>query len=97
MFYYKFTATTEYCGTECEEFHKFEVKPKLEELNELAEQIARENAESYEYLVTGWDNDNIEDMTEGEIEELLNNYYADAFCSYEEITEEEYNEEMGVD
>lgn len=97
MFYYKFTATTEYCGTECEEFHKFEVKPKPEELKELAEQIARENAESYEYLVTGWNDEEVEGMYEEDVEELLNNYYADASCSYEEITEEEYNEEMGVD
>lgn len=97
MFYYKFTASTNFCGTEDEEYHKFEVKPKPEELNELAEQIARENAESYEYLMTGWDNEDVEGMSEDEIEELLNNYYADASCSYEEITEEEYNEEMGAD
>ena len=47
MFYYKFTASTEYCGTEHEEFHKFEIKPKADELEELAGQIAKENAEQY--------------------------------------------------
>lgn len=93
MFYYKFSASTEYCGTEHEEFHKFKVKPKPDELEELAGQIARENAEQFEYLVTGWDNENVEDMDEAEVEELLNNYYADASCSYEEITKEQYEEE----
>lgn len=93
MFYYKFTASTVYCGTEHEEFHKFEVKPKPDELEELADDIARGNAEQFEYLVTGWDNENVEDMSEDEVEEMLNNYYADASCSYEEITKEQYDEE----
>lgn len=93
MFYYKFTASTEYCGTEHEEYHKFEIKPKADELEELAGEIAHENAEQFEYLVTGWDNENVEDMSEDEVEELLNNYYADASCSYEEITKEQYDEE----
>ncbi len=64
MFYYKFTATTEYCGTECEEFHKFENKPSEEELRVMAQEIAHDNAESYEYLVTGWDDEDIEGMSE---------------------------------
>lgn len=93
MFYYKFTASTEFCGTECEEFHTFENKPTENELNELAGQIAHDNAESYEYLVTGWDDENVEDLSEEEREELLNNYYADATCSYKEITKEQYEEE----
>ena len=56
-----------------------------------------ENAESFEYLVTGWSGENIEDLNEDEVQELLDNYYAD--CSYEceEITEEQYNEGMGVE
>ena len=56
-----------------------------------------QNAESYEYLVTGWNDENIEDMSEDETTELLDDYYADCSCSYKQITEEEYNEEMGVD
>ena len=93
MFYYKFTADTPYCGTEAVEYHKFDTKPNDEMLNCIAEQMARENGESYEYLVTGWDDENIEDLTEGEIEEMLNNDYADCHCGYVEVTEEEYEEE----
>ena len=93
MFYYKFTATTPYCGTEQVEYHKFDTKPNDEMLNSIAEQMARENGESYEYLVTGWDDENIEGLDSGEVEEILNNYYADCHCGYEEITEEQFEEE----
>lgn len=93
MFYYKFTASTPYCGTELVEYHKFETEPNDEMLECIAEQIARENGESYEYLLTGWDDENIEDLSEGEIEEMLNNYYADCHCKYVKVTKEQYDEE----
>ena len=57
----------------------------------MAEEFAQLNAESYEYLVTGWDDDNFDD--EDEEAEALENYYADCVGKWEEITEEEYNEE----
>lgn len=97
MVYYKFLATTPYCGTDYEEYFAYEEQPTEQELTETANEICLQNAESYEYLVTGWNGENIEDMSEDETEELLDNYYADCSCSYEKITEEEYNEEMGVD
>ena len=92
MFYYKFTASTCYCGTDHEEYHKFETKPTQDTLCIMAEEIAHDNAEQYEYLATGWDDDEIEGMSEDEVEEILNNYYADAYCSFEEVTQEEYEE-----
>ena len=92
MFYYKFTASTCYCGTDHEEYHKFETKPTQDTLYTMAEEIAHDNAEQYEYLATGWDDDEIEGMSEDEVEEILNNYYADAYCSFEEVTQEEYEE-----
>lgn len=93
--YYKFTASTIYCGTDNEYF----VADENEELNrkdldEMAEEYARENAESFEYLVTGWNDDEFED--EDEKQEALDNYYADCNCKYEEITEEEWKEEVGI-
>lgn len=70
MFYFKFTATTPYCGTDHEEYHQFEEKPRIDDLEEMADEIARANAEQYEYLVTGWNDDNYDD--EEEKSRLLN-------------------------
>ena len=91
MFYFRFTADTPYCGTELVDYQKFEERPTDAELDEIAEDLAHSNAESFEYLVIGWDDDNFDD--EDEEAEALENYYADCCGSWEEITEEEYNEE----
>lgn len=94
MFYYKFTADTIFCGTE-NEYHVVTKEPLTEkEIDSMREEFARENAESFEYLLTGWEDDAFED--EDEREEALNNYYADAECSCEEITKEQYEEELGI-
>lgn len=90
MFYFRFTADTPYCGTELVDHQKFEERPTDAELDEIAEDIARSNAESFEYLVIGWDDDSFED--EDEEAEALENYYADCCGSWEEITEEEFEE-----
>ncbi len=87
MFYFRFTANTPYCGTENTNYREFKERPTKAELDEMAEEFGRLNAESYEYLVTGWDYD------EYETEEILEDYYADCFGGWEEITEEEYKEE----
>lgn len=89
-YYCKFTAETPYCGTNIEEYRSFNYKPSTEELFDIAEEICRNNAEGYEYLVTGWDGDEVEGMTEEEIQEALDNYYADCSYSWEEISQEEF-------
>ena len=91
MFYFRFTADTPYCGTENTYCREFEERPTDAELDEMAEEFGQLNAESYEYLVTGWSDDNFEDKDEEA--EALENYYADCYGSWEEITEEEYKEE----
>lgn len=91
MFYFKFTADTPYCGTESIEYSKFEKRPTNAELDEIAEEIGRVNAEGYDYLVTGWDGDNFDD--EDEEAEALENYYADCTGTWEEITEKEFENE----
>ena len=91
MFYFKFTADTPYSGTENTDYRAFKERPTDAELNEMAEDFGRLNAESYEYLLTGWNDDNFEDKDEEA--EALENYYADCEGYWEEITEEEYNEE----
>lgn len=90
MFYFKFTATTPYCGTEHEEYHQFDEKPSIDDLDEMADDIKGGNAEQYEYLVTGWNDDNYDD--EEEREQALDLYYQDCTCTWEEISAEEFEE-----
>ena len=91
MFYFKFTADTPYCGTEDTDYRKFEERPTDADLDEIAEEFSHGNAESYEYLVTGWNNEYFED--EDEEAEAVENYYADCTGTWEEITEEEFENE----
>lgn len=88
MFYFKFIADTPYCGTENTDYREFKERPTDAELDEMAEEFRQLNAESYEYLVTDW----LEDEDEFD-EEAVENYYADCYGGWEEITEEEYEEE----
>ena len=90
MFYFKFIADTPYCGTENTEYRKFEERPTNSELDEMAEEFGQLNAETYEYLVTGWDDDEFEDKDEEA--EALENYYEDCCGTWEEITKEEFEE-----
>ncbi len=90
MKYVKFTAFAVYAGTEDERYIEFEDSVSEAEIKEYAEEICRDNAESFEYLVTGWDNDNFE--TEEEAEEALENYRADCSCQWIYVTKEEYEE-----
>ena len=54
----------------------------------MAEEFGQLNAESFEYLVTGWDGDNFEDADEEA--EALDNYYADCTGTWEEIDQKEF-------
>lgn len=83
MYYYKFTATTPYCGTDTEEL--FESEEPLEQwaIDEMCADYAREVGETYSYLATGWDED-------WDTEEDEENYFADCSCECEELTFEEW-------
>lgn len=85
MFYYEFKADTPYCGTEHTEYHEFEVRPSEAELEEMCDEICYNNANGYEYLINGWDGDDPS-------EEELDNYYADCYGAWREISKEEYEE-----
>jgi hypothetical protein len=91
MFYFRFIADTPYCGTENTDYRKFEERPTDTELDEMAEEFGRLNAESYEYLLTGWNDENFEDPDA--LIAALDGYYTDSTGTWEEITEEEYEEE----
>ena len=88
--YIKFTADTPYCGTESIVYMEFDEKPSAQWLDEQATEMANENAGSYEYLVTGWNDDMFDD--EEERDAALEDYYASCGCEWEEVTEEEYLE-----
>ena len=90
MFYFRFTADTPYCGTENTDYREFKERPTDAELDEMAEEFGQLNAESFEYLVTGWDDDNFEDKDEEA--EALDNYYADCIGTWEEISAKEFEE-----
>ena len=92
MFYFRFTVGTPYCDTENTDYREFKVRPTDEELDDMAEEFKQLNAESFEYLITGWDDDNFEDKDEEA--EVLENYYEDCFGGWEEITQEEFEENV---
>ena len=94
MKYFKITCDTPYCGTTMEDYFKAETRDEAEN---YAEELSRQNAEKYEYLVSGWDHENFNDLTEEEQQEELDNYYADCYYVIEEISYEEYCEETGKD
>ena len=90
--YYKFTSGTPYCGTENEFYHEFEEKPTESELEDLAEQYAEQAYQDYEYLHSGWNGEQLEDMTEDEAEQYMINFREDCYCEWEEISQEEFEE-----
>lgn len=53
----RFFGSTSYCGTDYEQIDYFDEMPDNNYLNEMAQELAEENAGSYEYLVGGWDFD----------------------------------------
>lgn len=95
MRYFRFTATTPYAGTDSVQYEEFSDDVTEGELEEYAEDLARCNGESFDYLVFGWDADPVGEgeMTQEEYETIMDNYYADCLCSYEEVSEEEYEDE----
>lgn len=87
MRYFKFHGGNGYCGCDFTDYVAFEDDEVDEDLlNEYDEEFARNNAESFSHVATGW----CEDWEDEQEEE---DYYANAWCVHEEITEEEYNKE----
>lgn len=68
---YKITCTTPYCGTDME---YWVFADKEEDIDKFDLEIwVQENAESYEYLATGWEEDFEDEMARDD-------YYADCGC-----------------
>lgn len=86
MRYIKFEVNTPYVGTEDTIYEVFSDDTTDDFLENYLEELIHNNAESYEYLATGWD----EDFDD---EEERNDYYTNCEGYWEEITEKEFNEE----
>lgn len=83
MRYIHFFGNTGYCGTDYHYFNEYTDDFPDAILNQISEDYRIDNASSYEYLATGWDDD-FEDDEEEEA------YYAEAEGYWEEVSKEEY-------
>lgn len=95
MKYVKFKVSTEYCGTEEEIFSAYEDNVTENMLDQELLALTYNQAEHYEYLATGWNNENLENPDdEEELEQVLNDFYEEAenYSNWEYITEKEYKE-----
>lgn len=85
MAYYYFHFESMYTGTDRDFFYAFDEKLDEDKLESMAAEISMDCADDYAYLV--------ED--EEEIENALEMYYESCECTYEEISEEEYEAAVG--
>ena len=87
MKYVRFYGGNGYCGCDYEEYVAYDDEHDEVLIEQTATDLAYENAESYEYVVFGWDS---QDIDETEREE----YYEDTldYCGWEYCSEEEYLE-----
>ena len=87
MKYFRICANTPYSGTDVEDYFVTENDEKAEELaEEQVEELCISNAESFEYLIGGWDYE--------PTEEELEDYRTSCEGWYEEISKEEFEENI---
>ena len=94
--YIKIEGGTAFCGCDFEEY--LYTKMTDEELNQYCAEAARDNAEMYESIEKdyGLDEDDYdtEEDYEVAITEATDEYYAEAYADWIEITKEEYEENI---
>lgn len=98
MRYIKMVVDTDFTGTRDERYIKTSMTDK--ELDNLGQELAYENAESYDYMVFGWGETaegfaELEGVSVEEAEDMMEDYYANASYYWEEITEEEWLDNEG--
>ena len=86
MRYIKFTGGTGWSGCDFEDYVAYE-NIFDEELDAIAEEYAAENGETYEYVAIGWGED-------WETEQDREDYYENCWCEWEEISKEEFDENL---
>lgn len=86
MAYIKFVGGNGYCGCDWEEYQAFD-EFNADEFDDILNELSLEYAESYAYVVTGWD-------STFETDEDREDYYDRALSegNWYEVTEEEYEE-----
>lgn len=87
MKYVRFYGGNGYCGCDYEEYVMFDDDCPEDEIENYSSQLAYENAETYEYVVTGWNED-------WESEEDRDWYYEDVmeYCGWDYCSQEEFEE-----
>lgn len=87
MKYVRFYGGNGYCGCDYEYYESFGDDVSESEIETYATELGYENAESYEYVVTGWNED-------FETEDDRQEYYEDAlsYCGWDYCTKEEFEE-----
>lgn len=84
MIYVKFSCGNGYCGCDIEDVLEFDNGTLEKEIDECIYDIARDNAESYEYVAFGWGDNEID-------EEDYEAYYENVDFGWEYITKEEFD------
>jgi hypothetical protein len=89
---------TDFTGTRDEQYIKTNMTDK--ELDNLGQELAYDNASSYDYMVFGWGETaegfaELEGVSVEEAEGMMEDYYANASYYWEEITEEEWLDNEG--
>jgi len=89
MKYVRFYGGNGYCGCDYEEYYQFSDDCPEEEIETCSMDLGYENAENYEYVVTGYDED-------FETEDDRQQYYEDAlsYCGWDYCTKEEFEENV---
>lgn len=82
MRYIKITGGNGYCGCDFETYEKFDDETTDKAIDDWACDLARDNAESYEGVFDFEDDEEVEE------------YYENIYWDWEEISEEEYNENV---
>lgn len=89
MKYVRFYGGNGYCGCDYEDYVVFDDNCPEREIDDYSEQLAYENAENFEYVVTGWNSD-------FETEDDRELYYEDAlsYCGWDYCSKEEFEENI---
>lgn len=91
MPYFRFEASTPYCGEEITEYHEVG-EDELDSVDEVCSQLANDVADMF------WDgefeNEEDEESTDGTYTQ--SEYYAECSCVATELTKEEYLDEGGI-
>ena len=91
MKYVRFYGSNGYAGTNYEIYETFDDDTTENIIDDYSKDLAYENAETYEYVARGWDED-------WDSEEEQEEYYEDAldYCGWEYCLKEEYIENLKI-